>query len=103
MQFTVYRNQDPASRRRVPFLLDVQSDLIGQMTTCVVVPLITPGRAEVAVARLMPMLEVDGRQWVMDTPLLAGVPRKALGKPVADVSSQRGAIMAALDMLVSGI
>lgn len=103
MQFTVYRNRDPASRARVPLLLDVQSELVGQMATCVVVPLITPERAQIAAERLMPTLEVEGQRWVMETPLLAGIPRKALGKQVADVSSQRDVVLAALDMLISGV
>lgn len=103
MQFVVFRNADEAGRKRVPYLLSVQSDIIGDMRTCVVVPLISPRRARVAVAGLMPVLHVDGEPWVMDTPLLAGIPRKALGKPVADLSGERAAIMAALDLLISGI
>jgi toxin CcdB len=103
MQFTVYANADPGSRTRVPYLLDVQSDLIGAMGTRVVVPLISPDLAVVAATRLMPTVSVEGRPWVLDTPLLAGIPYKALGKPVADLSSERAAIMAALDLLISGI
>ena len=103
MQFTAYQNADTATRKRVPYLLSVQSDLIGEMNSCVVVPLIAPERAEVAASRLMPTLHVDGKPWVMDTLLLAGIPRRALGKPVADLSSERAAIMAALDLLISGI
>jgi toxin CcdB len=103
MQFTVYLNANPHSRKHVPYLLDVQSDLIGEMGTRVVVPLISPDRAEVAATRLMPTLQVEGQPWVMDTPLVAGIPFKALGKPVADLSSKRVVIMAALDLLISGI
>ena len=103
MQFMVFQNADAASRRRVPYLLSVQSDLIGDMRTCVVVPLIAPARAEIAATGLMPTLHVEGKPWVMDTPLLAGVPRQVLGKPVADLSSERPTIMAALDLLISGI
>ncbi|MBS0199719.1 MAG: CcdB family protein [Proteobacteria bacterium] len=100
MQFTVYRN---VGNKRVPFLLDVQSDLIDGLKTRVVVPLIAASHVQVTASRLMPILEVAGEQWVMDTTLLAGVPRSILGKPVADLSHQRAAIMSALDMLISGI
>lgn len=103
MQFTVYANADPRSRLRVPYLLDVQSDLIGAMGSRVVVPLIPPDLAGVAATRLMPTLWVEGQPWVLDTPLLAGIPYKALGRPVADLSSERATIMAALDLLISGI
>ena len=103
MQFTVYRNADNATCKVVPFLLDIQSDLIEKFQTCVVVPLISPARAGTPLTRLMPLLEVDGESWVMDTPQLAGVPRRTLGQPVAELSSQRSTIMMALDMLISGI
>jgi toxin CcdB len=103
MQFTVFRNADTVGRRRVPYLLSVQSDLIGDMRTCVVVPLISPQHAEIATTGLMPILHVEGKPWVMDTPLLAGISRKALGPPVADLSQERSVILAALDLLISGI
>jgi len=38
-QFDVYRNAHPATRARVPYLLDVQSDLLETLATRVVVPL----------------------------------------------------------------
>ncbi len=40
-QFAVHRNTNPATRSSVPFLLDVQSDLIEELGTRVVVPLYT--------------------------------------------------------------
>ncbi|MGH8711698.1 MAG: CcdB family protein, partial [Burkholderiales bacterium] len=41
-QFDVYRNANPATRARIPYLLDVQSDLLEPLTTRVVVPLCKP-------------------------------------------------------------
>lgn len=103
MQYTVFHNANPQTRAAVPFLLNVQSDLIDRAATCVVVPLIPLARAATPATRLMPEFEVDGARMVMDTLQLAGVPRKALGKPVADLSTERAAILAALDLLISGI
>jgi len=103
MQFAAHRNADTRSRKRVPYLLIVQSDLIESASTCVVVPLITLERAGTPVSRLMPQLEVGDEMMVMDTLQLAAIPRAALGVPVADLSQQRSTIMAALDMLISGI
>jgi len=103
MQFAAHRNADTRSRKRVPYLLIVQSDLIDSAGTCVVVPLITPERAGTPVSRLMPQLPVGDEIMVMDTLQLAAIPRAALGAPVADLSVQRSTIMAALDLLISGI
>ncbi len=38
-QFNVYSNPNPRSKTATPLLLDVQSDLIADLTTRVVVPL----------------------------------------------------------------
>jgi toxin CcdB len=53
--------------------------------------------------RLNPLFEVEGKEVAMLTPELAGVPTKALGAPIGDLSSQRGAIIAALDLVITGI
>lgn len=103
-QFDVYRNANPATRARFPFLLDVQADLLRSLATRIVVPL---GGLEVLggkpAERLNPEFEVDGRKLIMLTPELAGVPRKALGERVASLAAERGAIIAALDLAFTGI
>lgn len=40
-QFDVYENPDPNSKATVPYLLDVQADLLNKLATRVVVPLMT--------------------------------------------------------------
>lgn len=103
-QFDVYRNPNPASRARIPFLLDVQSDLLRMLATRVVVPLGTVAQLEgIAAERLNPAFEVEGRKVLMLTPELAGVPSKSLARPVANLSVERDAIIAALDLVFTGI
>jgi toxin CcdB len=103
-QFSVYRNLNPATRTAVPFLLDVQSDLISDLGTRVVVPLYTVSTMKGKLLKtLTPVLRVDGRQCVMVTPQLAGISRRELGPLVSSLSAQRSEIMAALDMLITGI
>lgn len=102
-QFVVYENGNPASRKRIPYLLDVQSDLIEAMDSRVVVPLLRASLAGRPISGLMPRLDVLGELLVMDTGHLAGVPGSVIGKPVEDLGAQRGTIIAALDFLVSGI
>lgn len=102
-QFAVYTNADPASKRQIPYFLDVQSDLIETAGSRVVIPLITAERAGGVIERLMPVIVVNGKQMVMDTAQITGLPVRMLGKRVADLSLERGKIMAALDLLISGI
>jgi toxin CcdB len=53
--------------------------------------------------RLNPAFEVEGRRMLMLTPELAGVSRKALGERVTNLAAERGAIIAALDLALTGI
>ena len=103
-QFDVYRNANPASRVRVPYLLDVQSDLLESLSTRLVVPLCKPDVLKGRLAeRLNPVLEVEGRKLVLLTPELAGVSRKTLGACVGNLAKHRQAIIAALDLVITGI
>ena len=103
-QFDVYRNANPATRARIPYLLDVQSDLLDSLSTRIVVPLCKPDVISGKPAeRLNPVFEVDGRKMIMLTPELAGVTRKALGERVANLAAERLSIIAALDLAITGI
>lgn len=103
-QFDVHRNPNPATRNRIPFLLDVQAGLLESLATRVVVPLARPEVLGGKTAeRLTPAFEIEGRKLVMLTPELAGVPRKAFGERVASLAHERQAIVAALDLLFTGI
>lgn len=103
-QFDVYRNANPATRARIPYLLDVQSDLLDTLATRVVVPLCKPEVVSGKAAdRLSPEFDVEGRTVLMLTPQLSGVPRKILGKRVASLARERPAIIGALDLVITGI
>jgi toxin CcdB len=103
-RFDVYRNPNPASRSRIPYLLDVQSGLLEPIATRVVVPLCKPEVISGKPAeRLNPALQIEGRKYFLLTPELAGVPRKILGEPVANLAAERQAIVDALDFVFTGI
>ena len=103
-QFAVHRNPNPQSKARVPFLLDVQSDLLADLATRTVVPLCpAPAMKGKLVKTLMPTFQIDGKAYAMLTPQLAGIERKQMGAEVADLSARRAEIIAALDLLLTGI
>jgi toxin CcdB len=103
-QFTVYKNKNPRTRAAIPFLLDIQNDLLNGLETRVVVPLhpasVWRGKA---LKMLTPLLVIEGESFVMLTPQLAGIPKSELGAPVAQVPQHRAEIVAAIDFLVTGI
>lgn len=84
--------------------LDVQSDLVADLSTRVVVPLCPASAMKGKLVKtLMPVFEIDGRHYAMLTPQLAGVSMKQVGSKVVDVAQYREEIMAALDLLITGI
>jgi toxin CcdB len=102
-QFDVYVNPNPDTNYAVPYLLDVQSDLLEPLATRVVVPLVRHVVMSRPARHLNPVFEVQGEQVVMSTAELAGVPIQALGEKVGALPEQRDTIMRALDFLISGV
>jgi toxin CcdB len=103
-QFSVYKNKNAKTRSTYPYLVDVQSDLLSDLGTRVVVPLAKrTASAKKPIKNLMPVVSVDGQEFVMMVQLLAGVGKGELGTPVASAGQHRGEVVAALDFLITGI
>ena len=103
-QFALYRNRNPASRTRFRLLLDIQSDLLEGLATRVVVPLALARAARVRPMRtLTPILKFEGKEFLMLTPQVTGIPTRELGPVAGDLASDRDKIIAAVDFLLSGI
>jgi toxin CcdB len=102
-QFDVYLNPNAATRKLIPYLLDVQADLLDTLATRVVVPLILAEEMGLAAKHLNPQFKIKGVAVVMSTAELAGVANRSLGDKVATLESKRNEIIAALDLLFTGI
>ncbi|HRX69690.1 MAG: CcdB family protein [Gammaproteobacteria bacterium] len=103
-QFTVYRNANRRTRNTIPYLLDVQSDLLADLRTRVVIPLALSAHLnDRSMTTLTPTFELKGQTLVLLTPQLAGIPLQELGEPITDWTTHRDRIIAALDFLLTGI
>lgn len=103
-QFSVYRNQNAATREQFPYLLNVQNDLLDALQTCVVVPLAAATKVGYHVmSRLTPMVTVQAKQYLMMTPQLAGIAKRELGEEIESLADARHDIIAAIDFLLSGV
>jgi toxin CcdB len=87
----------------VPYLLDVQSDLLDSLATRVVIPLIEASKSNTPITRLNPIFEIEGTNVVLSTQELAGVPNSVLGAFVSSLREYRGDIVNALDLLLTGV
>jgi len=102
-QFAVHRNDNPGTRMEIPFLLDVQADLLDALATRMVVPLYRAGEAgPPAMTRLTPRLRFQGLDLIAMVPEMAGVPGRSLGEALGDLSANRNDILGALDLLLTG-
>ncbi len=103
-QFCVYRNRSATSQAAYPLLLNVQTDLVEGLGSRAVVPLAPADTFKHKIIdRLMPTLQIDGAVYVLLTAQLSGMLVRDIGAEVADLAGQRHVIIAALDMLISGI
>lgn len=98
-QFDVYYNINPLSLEEIPYLLDIQTDLLAGLLTRVVVPL---ARQSKNIQHLNPLLEINGEKVVMLTQELSGVDKNILGDKVGSLKKDRAEIIASLDFLISG-
>lgn len=102
-QFDVVANSSPRSRGRRPYLVSLQSDLLSHsIDTTIVAPLERAGRATYA-ARLNPPIEFDGQSYFLIAQQLVTVRKNGPGEPRGSVAGNRDAIIAALDVLFTGV
>lgn len=91
--------------RDFPFLLDVQSDIIGSMNSRAVIPLspLADYKDRRRVERLNPVLEIEGKPYLLLTHDLAGVSLAILDEEVCSMSAQHNVIRNAMDLIFDGI
>jgi len=101
--YSVFRNPNPRTNAAIPFLLDVQSEVLSMLGTRAVVPLYRTDAADVhAMSRLTPVVTFQDQSLVAMVPELAGIPRRELGAMAGDLLSARGEILEAMDLLLTG-
>jgi len=104
MQFDVYRNPSSRMREQYPFVVDIQSDLLGSLATRMVVPLAISQLASSDVPRsLCPVFQVQGLQLMLLPFEAAPIPKSLLKTDVQSVKRFASEIVAAMNAVMSGI
>ena len=99
----VFKNPNSSSAPGFPYLLEVQTALLGAIPTTVVIPLGLPEVIDhIPVLRLNPAVSIDGCRLLVMTQELAAIKRRNLKAPVSNLSSSRDEILAALYFLFTG-
>lgn len=103
-QFDVYSNPSRATRGAYPYIVDIQSPLISEIATRIVIPL---GKLQhfnnAEMKGLTPKVEYEGEKLLLLVPQIASIPSRSLRDPVGSLSHMREQIIAALDFAITGI
>lgn len=104
MQFDVHRNTSSSTKKRFPYLLNVQADMLSTLRTRLVIPLTLERESEsMAMTQLMPVFPIEGKKYVAVTPQMAAISTRELGRRVENLGRFRAEILAATDMLLTGV
>jgi toxin CcdB len=104
-QFAVYLNRNLRSSELFPLLVDVQSELLRDLETRVVIPLARAAsftHTSFPLRYVMPTVELDGKAYVLMTPQLTGLSRMSLGPTRGSLVAHGREISTATDMLLRG-
>ncbi len=97
-RFDVYRYSE-----EVPFVIDVQANLLAGLKTRVVVPLLPQAQTkQEQLPRLKPVIKVKGKNYILMTTDISVLRVSDLKEPVDNVEDQRQTIVEAVDFLFQG-
>jgi len=101
-RFDLYNNPSTRSGAKSPFLVDVQSDHLGNLISRIVIPLTRVAgnyTASKVAQDLSPIIEIEGEPFVLETPLLGALRTSDLGSAIGTLKDEQSRISAALDRL----
>lgn len=105
-QFDVYRNSGTYSEM-VPFVVDIQNDILSNLDSRVVIPLQSADYLKEmdisTIQKLNPGFSVCDTEVVLAPQQMAAVHVRELGKKVDSLVSSKHEIISALDVLTAGI
>ncbi len=98
-QFDIYKGTGEGC----DFLLNLQDEMLSDLSTRVVAPLATLDSVGSPMRTLNPQISLGGEQYILLTHLMAAIPASSLGRPVGSAALQRNEIIASIDLLFTGI
>ncbi len=103
-QYHMYENLNPNSRQTYPYLIDVQTTLLTDLETRVVIPVALKSKfGKGIIKNLNPIITINKKEYVIITQQISGIPSRQLGSSVCDCLSLRQEILSAIDFLITGI
>ncbi|GLR64241.1 CcdB family protein [Marinospirillum insulare] len=103
-QFDIYNNPSKTTQKAYPYILELQSAVISEIATRIVVPLADyKYMRNEEFERLTPKVSYDGKELLVLVPQIASMSTKLLQNPIGSLSHLRDEIISALDFAITGI
>jgi len=102
-QFDVYLNPSESAGKGIPFVVVLQSDLLDALATRLVMPLATLEFADKVPEKLCPLVTVSGQKLRALAHYAAPLPARSLRQMVGNLSPQSHLLIAAMDVVISGV
>ena len=103
-QFDIYPNPSKHQRSDIPWIVDMQSDLLSALPTRLVLPLALRKHMPPALPRaLCPAIQWEGEMLVALPHMAAPFRTKDLGSPKGSLRSEASTLVGAVDAVISGI
>jgi len=103
-QYTLYRNENKSSKNAYPYFVNVQSDLLDELNSRLVIPLSSHKKLkQTNVNKLCPIIDIEEGCFVLLTHQMTTVPNSILKKEITSLEDYRYDILGAIDLLLTGI
>lgn len=102
-QFDVYPNPSDSASHGMPYVVVLQSDLLQALPTRVVLPLARQREIGKVPLMLCPLVTVKGEALHALAHFVAPLPTRLLKAPVGNLSAHASELVAAVDVVLSGV
>lgn len=102
-QFDVYRNPSAKTNKLWPLYLILQNDYFDDLTTRVVVPLVSKNDIDLNKKRITPPVRINAFDFYIFTPAITFLDTKKINNKdfICNIASSRNEIISALDAIIT--
>lgn len=102
-QYDLYENKDTDTKEAYPYFMDVQTELLRNLDSRVVIPVVPASDATAYPKNLCPVVKIKNNKHALMTHQITTVPSSFLNYKEGSLLLNRDEIIAGLDFLLTGI
>ena len=103
-QFDVCENNNSATRQACPYLVNIQSEVLSELNTRVVLPLAREKQLKISgMVRITPQVEYRGESLLIMTLQISAISCRQLNEPLGSLAHLRTEIIGVLDFVLGGV